>query len=39
MEKLYNEELRGLYSSPYTIRVIKSRGMGWAGYAACMEEM
>ena len=29
--KLHNEELKGLYSSPNIVRVIKSRRMGWAG--------
>jgi hypothetical protein len=28
--KLLTDELHGLYSSPNTIRVIKSRRMGWA---------
>jgi len=31
---LHNEELLDLYSSPNIIRVIKSRRMGWAEYAA-----
>jgi hypothetical protein len=30
--KLHNEELRDLYSSPSTIRIIKSRRMRWAGH-------
>jgi hypothetical protein len=30
--KLYNEELRDLYSSPSIIRIIKSRRMRWAGH-------
>jgi hypothetical protein len=34
--KLHNEELRGLYSSPSIIRIIKSRGMKWAGHAVGM---
>jgi hypothetical protein len=29
--KLYNEELRDLYSSPSIIRIIKSRRMRWRG--------
>jgi hypothetical protein len=29
--RLHNEELNDLYSSPYIIRVIKSRRMIWAG--------
>jgi hypothetical protein len=34
--KLHNEELRDLYSSPSTIRIIKSRRMRWAGHVARM---
>jgi hypothetical protein len=36
--KLYNEELHNLYSSPSTIRIIKSRRMRWAGHAAQIGE-
>jgi hypothetical protein len=36
--KLYNEELRNLYSSPYIVRVIKLRRMRWAGHVAHMGE-
>jgi len=36
--KLHNEELNDLYSSPNTVRVIKSRRMRWAGHVACMGE-
>jgi hypothetical protein len=36
--KLHNEELRDLYSSPSTIRIIKSRRMRWAGHVARMGE-
>ena len=36
--KLHNEELKGLYSSPNIVRVIKSRRMRWAGHVARMEE-
>jgi hypothetical protein len=36
--KLYNEKLHDLYSSPTTVRVIKSRRMRWAGHAARMVE-
>jgi hypothetical protein len=36
--RLHNEELNDLYSSPNTIRVIKSRRMGWAGHTARMGE-
>jgi hypothetical protein len=34
--KLYNEELRNLYSSPSIIRTVKSRRMRWAGHVARM---
>ena len=34
--KLHNEELYALYSSSHIIRVIKSRGLRWAGYLARM---
>jgi hypothetical protein len=37
--KLHNEELNDLYSSPYLIRVIKSRRIGWVGHAARMGEI
>jgi hypothetical protein len=36
--KLHNEELHNLYSSPNRIRMIKSRGMRWAGHVARMGE-
>jgi hypothetical protein len=36
--KLHNEELRDLYSSPSIIRIIKSRGMRWAGHVARIGE-
>jgi hypothetical protein len=36
--KLHNEELRDLYSSPSTIRIIKSRRMRWAGHVTLMGE-
>jgi hypothetical protein len=32
--KLYNEELRDLYSSPSIIRIMKARRMRWAGNLA-----
>jgi hypothetical protein len=32
--KLHNDELHSLYSSPNTVRVIKSRRMRWAGHVA-----
>jgi hypothetical protein len=38
MEKLHNDELHNLYSSADIIRVIKSRGMRWAGHVARMGE-
>jgi hypothetical protein len=34
--KLHNEELHNLYSSPSTIRMIKSRRIIWTGHAALM---
>jgi hypothetical protein len=34
--KLYNEELHNLYSSPSTIRIIKSMRMRWVGHEARM---
>jgi hypothetical protein len=37
-KKLYNEELRDLYSSPRKIRIIKSRRMRWVGHVARMGE-
>jgi hypothetical protein len=36
--KLHNEELHSLYSSPSISRMIKSRGMRWAGHVARMGE-
>jgi hypothetical protein len=33
-----SEEPHNLYSSPSKIRMIKSRGMRWAGHAARMEK-
>jgi hypothetical protein len=36
--KLYNEELRDMYSLPSLIRIIKSRRMRWAGHVARMGE-
>jgi hypothetical protein len=36
--KLYNEELRELYSSPSVIREIQTRRMRWAGHVARMGE-
>jgi hypothetical protein len=35
-EKLHNEELHDLYSSPSIMRIIKSRRMRWAGHVARM---
>jgi hypothetical protein len=37
-EKLHNEELHDLYSSPNIARVIKSRRMRWSGHLARMGE-
>jgi len=36
--RLHNKELNDLYSSPNIVRVIKSRGMRWAGHVARMGE-
>jgi hypothetical protein len=36
VEKLHNEELHNLYSSPSIIRIINSRKMRWAGHMARM---
>jgi hypothetical protein len=36
--KLHNDELHSLYSSLNIVRVIKSRGMRWAGHVARMGE-
>jgi hypothetical protein len=38
VEKLHNEKLHGLYSSPSIIRMIKSRRMRWVGHVAWMGE-
>jgi hypothetical protein len=35
---LHNKELHDLYSSPSIIRIIKSRGMRWAGHITRMGE-
>ena len=37
--RLKTEELYALYSSPDSIRVIKSRRLIWAGHVACMGEI
>jgi hypothetical protein len=37
--KLHNEKLHGLYASPSIVRVIKARGMIWAGHVARMGEL
>ena len=36
--KLHNDELNDLYSSPDTVRVIKSRRIRWTGHVAHMGE-
>jgi hypothetical protein len=38
LEKLYNEELHNLYSSPSIIKMIKLRRMRWAEHVARMGE-
>jgi len=35
---IHNEELNDLYSSPNTVRVIKSRSMRWVGHVARIGE-
>jgi hypothetical protein len=37
--KIHNEELRNLYSSPSTIRIMKSRSMWCAGHVVRKREM
>jgi hypothetical protein len=37
-EKLHNDELHSLYSSPNIVRVIKSRRTRWARDVACIGE-
>jgi hypothetical protein len=39
MEKMHNEELHNLYSSPNIVRMIKSRMVRWARHVARMEEL
>jgi hypothetical protein len=34
----FGDEIHSLYSSPNTVRVIKSRRIRWAGHVACMRE-
>jgi len=36
LQKLHNEKLNDLYSSPDIVRVIKSRRMRWVGHVARM---
>jgi len=36
--KLHKEEFNDLYSSPTSVRVIKSRRIKWAGHVACMRQ-
>jgi hypothetical protein len=37
--KLHNDELHSLYSSPNTVRVIKSKSMRWPGHVTRMGEV
>jgi len=37
--KLHNDELHNVYSSPNIIRIIKPRGLEWAGHVARMGEV
>ena len=36
--RLHNEELRSFYRLPNIVRMNKSRGLGWAGHVARLEE-
>jgi hypothetical protein len=36
MEKLHNDELHSLYSSPSIVRVMRSRRIRGMGHVACM---
>jgi len=36
--KLHNEEFKEPYSSPSSVRLIKSRRMRWVGHVGCMGE-
>ena len=36
--KLNNEEVSDFYSSPYIVRIIKSRRIRWVGHVALMGE-
>jgi len=36
--RLHNEELNDFYSSPSIVRVLKLRGIRWAGHVAHMDE-
>jgi hypothetical protein len=38
-EKLHNEALHNLYTSPDIIRMIKSWRMRWVGHVSCMGEI
>jgi hypothetical protein len=38
VEKLHNDELHSLYSSPNIVMVTKSKRMRWAGHVARMGE-
>jgi hypothetical protein len=38
VEKLHNDELHSLYSSPNIVTVIKSRRMRWTGHGARVRE-
>jgi hypothetical protein len=36
--KLHNDEMRDLYSSPSTVKMVKSRRMMWVGHIVRMGE-
>jgi hypothetical protein len=39
MEKLQNEDVQNLCSSPNTITMINPKSMRWVGHVACMGKM
>jgi hypothetical protein len=37
--RLHNEQLHNLYAPPNVTKVMKPRGVRWAGYVVCMGEV